>query len=96
VPAPRPPAGVTRVSQHGHGRAARVQGEMDRTTLCVVRTWMEEGSTVLRAEISVSTDLASGSRRRVAVTGAGNVNRFFRAWLSEVAADAEPPFEQSP
>jgi hypothetical protein len=64
--------------------------------LCVVRTWMEEGSTVLRAEISLSTDTSGGRPRKVVTTTAGNVERIVRDWLSEVAADAEDPAEDEP
>jgi hypothetical protein len=62
-----------------------------RTALCVVRTWVEESSTVLRAEISLTTDVSGGPRRRVIVTGAENVDRIVHEWLAEVADSPENP-----
>ena len=64
--------------------------------MCVVRAWMEEGSTVLRAEISLTTDTSGGRPRKVVTTEAESVERIVRDWLSEVAADAEYPAEDQP
>ena len=54
----------------------------NRTALCIVRTWVEESSSVLRAEICITSDSSDGTRHRVVVTGAQEVERVFRDWLS--------------
>jgi hypothetical protein len=55
---------------------------LSRTALCVVRTWTEEDSPVLRAEISMMINPSDEFPRRVYITGATNVERVVREWLA--------------
>ncbi len=60
-----------------------------RTALCVIRVWTEEGSTVLRAEVSLTSDVSGGPRRTVIVAGDLEVERVVRSWLSGVTAGGD-------
>jgi hypothetical protein len=62
---------------------------VNQTALCVVRTWTEENSPVLRAEISMTTDSPEEIPRHVYVTGAADVVGVVREWL--IALDPNPP-----
>jgi hypothetical protein len=62
-----------------------------RTGLLIIRAWVEPGSfSPLRAQIRLTTDVASGFERSLTITQTEAVVEAVQAWLSEVAADSRP------
>ena len=58
--------------------------------MCILRAWTEEGSTVVRVEISTNSDVASGTQHRVVMTGVESVDELVHEWLREVTASTDP------
>lgn len=60
----------------------------DRVGLLIIRAWLEEGSAEpLRAQIRLTTDVATGFERALTVTRAEQVGAAVDAWLSDVLSD---------
>lgn len=59
----------------------------DRTSLLIIRAWMEEGSPEpLRAQIRLTSDVSSGFERTLTLAQADAVCATVQEWLAEVLA----------
>ncbi len=61
----------------------------DRTSLLVIRAWIEDGSSEpLRAQIRLTSDVSSGFQRTLTLTREDAVCATVQEWLVEVLAGA--------
>jgi hypothetical protein len=70
---------------HHHGMS--VQGE--RTSVLVLRAWLEPGDTPVRVRITERKDLRAAEERSWVVVGAETASSAVRAWLLELERDDE-------
>ena len=61
---------------------------MTRTGLLIIRAWAEPGSSPLRVQIRLTTDVSLGVERTETTTEADAVVEIIRAWLLEMATTA--------
>ncbi len=63
---------------------------LDRTGLLIIRAWVEQGSSKpLRAQIRLTTDVASGFASEMTLAEVEAVSAAVEAWLDDVLADAK-------
>ena len=63
----------------------------DRTSLLIIRAWLEQGSLEpLRARVRLTTDVSTGFEQELALTDIRAVSRAVEAWLQEVLASGLP------
>ena len=62
--------------------------------MLIIRAWLEPGSAKpLRADLSLTTDVALGRQRTLSVLDANAVGRAVREWLQQIETDNVPETE---
>jgi hypothetical protein len=65
---------------------------LDHTGLLIIRAWVERGSSKpLRAQIRLTTDVASGFAREFTLADVNTVSAAVEDWLEDVLLDSRPP-----